>query len=121
MQATFFNTTTSSTTPAPTLNGGNGPIVIRKIIVGNPVTAGNLTVFSTGNALSNNTTNIALKLTYPSFSTTNINDGPDVYDFRASSSQGGSVESDGLQFPQGASLVIDQTMQVTVLWDISEG
>lgn len=122
MQSTYFNTTTSSTTPAPTLNGGNGPIVIRKIIIGNPVSAGNLTLFNIGNALSNNTTQIALKSTFPSFSTTNINENfPVVIDLRSSSAQGGSVENDGLQCPQGASLVIDQTMQVTVLWDIAEG
>lgn len=121
MQATYFNTTTSSTTPAPTINSGNGPVVIRKIIVGNPVTAGNLTVFNIGNALSNNTTQIAAKITYPSFSTTNINSGPVTYDFRSSASQGGSISDDGLFCQQGASIVIDQTMQVTVFWDIAEG
>lgn len=119
MQATYFNTTTSSTTPAPVIS--TAPIVIRKIMVGNPVTAGNLTLFNAGNVLSNNTTQVIAKLTYPSFSTTNINDGPDVYDFRSTSSQGGTTSDDGIMCGAGACLQMDQTMQVTVFWDLAEG
>lgn len=124
MQTTYFNTTTSGTTPAPVIGDSSGtrPVVIRKIIIGNPISSGNLTIFNIGNALSNNTTQIAAKITYPAFSTTNLNDGPDVYDFRASSgSGGGSVESDGLICSTGGCIVIDQTMQVTVFWDYAEG
>lgn len=121
MQSTYFNTATSGTTPAPQINTDSRPIVIRKILVGNPVTAGNITIFNIGNALSNNTTQIAAKVTYPSFSTTNINDGPDFYDFRTSSSQGGSIGDDGLFCASGGCIVIDQAMQVTVFWDYAEG
>ena len=121
MQFTYFNTTTSGTTPAPVINSDGRAIVIRKVLVGNPVSSGNLTIFSENNALSNNTTQIAAKITYPSFSTTNINDGPDVYDFRTISNTGGSVEDDGLFCQTGGSIVIDQTMQVTVFWDYAQG
>lgn len=121
MQVTYFNTTTTGTTPAPQLNSDGRAIVIRKILVGNPVTGGNLTVFTENNALSNNTTQIGMKITYPTFSTTNVNDGPDLYDFRAASSEGGSTETDGLFCPAGGSIVIDQTMQVSVFWDYAQG
>lgn len=120
MQATYVNTTTTSTTPA-TVISASGPVVIRKIIVGNPVTAGNITLFNEGNALSNNTTQIAYKHTFPSFSATNTNGvTPIVVDFRSASQQGGSVTEDGIFCQSGASIAIDQTMQVTVLWDIAE-
>ena len=124
MNFTYFNTATSSTTPAPAFNQGQaGNIVIRKIIVGNPVSGGTLIVFNDGNALSNNTTNIAFNLTLPTFSTTNINSAvPLVIDFRGSSEAGGgSVEADGLQLTGGGSMAISTTMQVTVLWDLAEG
>lgn len=121
MQTTYVNTTTSGTTPATVLNTDGRAIVIRKLIVGNPVSGGNIVLFNENNALSNNTTQIAVKLTYPSFSTTNINDGPDVYDFRTNAAQGGSVEADGIFCQTGGSLAIDQTMQVTVFWDYAQG
>ena len=118
MQSTYFNLVTSSTTPAPVINASS-PVTIRKIIVGNPVASGNITLFPIGNALSNNTTNIAYKKTYPA-SFTSIQPET-VIDFRAASSQGGSTSDDGLFCQAGASIVIDQTMQVTVMWDVAEG
>lgn len=121
IQTTYVNTTTTSTTPA-TVISSSGPVVVRKIIVGNPVSGGNVTLFSEGNALSNNTTQIAYKHTFPTFSATNTNGTtPVVVDFRGSASQGGSVADDGIFCQSGASIAIDQTMQVTVLWDIAQG
>lgn len=79
-------------------------------------------MFNIGNALSNNTTQVAYKQTFPSFSATNVNGvNPVVIDFRTSSSQGGTIGDDGLFCASGACLVIDQVMQVTVLWDYAEG
>lgn len=118
MQFTFVNTATTGTTPATVINASS-PIVIRKILVGNPVTSGNITVFTEGNALSNNTTQIGYKKTFPA-SFTNIQPETQI-DFRGSSSQGGSISDDGLFCQVGASIAIDQTMQVTVLWDVAEG
>lgn len=120
MQTTYVNATTTGTTPA-TVISSTGPVVIRKILVGNPVTAGNIVLFNIGNALSNNTTQIATKITFPSFSTTNINSGPTMYDFRAVAATGGSTEDDGIFCQSGASIAIDQTMQVTVFWDVAQG
>lgn len=118
MQTTYVNATTSGTTPA-TVIAANGPVVIRKILIGNPVASGNITIFNEGNALANNTTQIAYKKTYPA-SFTSIQPET-VVDFRGSSSQGGSISDDGIFCQTGAGITIDQTMQVTVLWDIAEG
>lgn len=120
MQFSYVNTTTTATTPATVINTGN--VAIKKIIVGNPVSGGNITIFNIGNALSNNTTQIAYKHTFPTFSATNTNGvTPIVIDLRGTSSQGGSTGEDGLTCEQGACIAIDQTMQVTVLWDYSQG
>lgn len=118
MQSTYVNTTTTSTTPATVIQA-SGPVTIRKILIGNPLTNGNITVFLEGNALSNNTTNIGYKKTYAS-SFSSIQPET-VIDFRAASSQGGSTSDDGLFCQTGASIAIDQTMQVTVMWDVAEG
>lgn len=121
MQAKYTNTTTTSTTPATVIEATQ-PVVIKKIIVGNPVSGGSVTLFTEGNALSNNTTQIAYKHTFPTFSTTNTNGvSPVVIDFRSTSSQGGSTEDDGIFCQTGSSFAIDQAMQVTVLWDYAQG
>ena len=120
MQATYLNTTTSGTTPASQVNTDGRSIVIRKILVGNPVSSGNITIHNNNVALANDTTTINAKITLPAFSTTNINTGPLTFDFRTASPNG-STEADGLQCSQGASIVLDQTMQVTVFWDYTEG
>ena len=118
MQYTYVNATTTSTTPA-TVIAASGPVVIRKILIGNPVALGNITLFYEGNALANNTTQIAYKKTYQS-SLSSIQPETQV-DLRSTSSQGGSTGDDGIFCQNGASISIDQTMQVTVLWDVAQG
>ena len=120
MQSTYLNAITSGTTPASQVNTDGRSIVIRKILVGNPVSSGNITIHNNNVALANDTTTINAKITLPSFSTTNINTGPLTFDFRTASPNG-STEADGLQCSLGSSIVIDQTMQVTVFWDYTEG
>lgn len=118
MQSLYVNTTVTGSNPA-TVIAANGPVVIRKILIGNPVASGNITLFTEGNALANNTTQIGYKKTYPA-SFSNIQPET-VIDFRGSASQGGSISDDGLFCQTGAGIVIDQAMQVTVLWDVAEG
>lgn len=121
MMYTYFNTTTSGTTPASVIGDGVRSIVVRKIIVGNPL-AGTLTLFNIGNALANNTTQIAFLLTFPTFSTTNVNSQfPVQIDLRSNEAAGGSVGEDGLVFQSGGCISISAAMQVTVLWDYAEG
>ncbi len=118
MTTSYLNTTTSGTTPASVVNADGRAIVIRKILVGNPVTAGNITIHNTNNALANDTTTIAAKITFPTFSTTNTNGSIPLLDFRTNST--GGVEEDGLFCANGSSIVLDQTMQVTVFWDYAQ-
>lgn len=121
MQSTYFNTATSGTTPAVAINAANptAPIVVRKIIIGNPTGSATLVLFNIGNALSNNTTQIAYNKTFPA---TLSNVPETVIDFRASSQAGGgSAEEDGLFCQTGGSLAISTGLQVTVLWDSPEG
>jgi hypothetical protein len=122
LQYTYINTTSSSTTPAQQINTDGRAIVVRKIIVGNPVSTGNITIHNNNVALSNDTTTINFKNTFPTFSTSALAQFPTVIDFRAGAmAGGGSAEADGLECSQGGSLVIDQTMQLTVLWDYAQG
>ena len=66
--------------------------------------------------MANDTTTIAFKLTLPTFSTTNVNSvQPLVIDFCVLGNAG--TAEDGLALGNGGSIVLDQTMQVTALWD----
>lgn len=123
MQSTYITTTSAGTTPAQAISGdATRAIVVRKILVGLPVSAATLTVFNIGNALSNNTTQIAFGMTMPTFAASAVNPGMYTIDFRASSGAGGgSVEEDGLICQTGGSLAISSNMQITVLWDYAEG
>ena len=118
MNFTYINPTTASTTPASVVNADGRAIVIRKILIGAPVASGNITVFYTNNALANNTTSIAYKKTFQS-SFSSIQPETAI-DFRASATNGGAVEEDGLPCSQGASICIDQAMQLCVLWDYAQ-
>jgi hypothetical protein len=116
MQFVYLNTTTSGTTPASQLNTDGRAITLKKLIIGNPVTAGNLTVHYTNVALANDTTTIAAKITLPTFSTTNVNPSqPITVDFSTLGNSG--VAEDGLSLSNGGSIVLDQAMQVTALFD----
>jgi hypothetical protein len=118
MQYTYLNTVTSSTTPASVVSTAS--IVLRKLLIGNPVSGGSITIHYTGNALANDTTTIAWKMTLPAFSSTYPSSTPMVVDFRAASGSGGAISEDGLSMASGCSIVLDQTMQVLALWDLAQ-
>jgi hypothetical protein len=80
-------------------------VVVDGIFIGAPVSAGNIWLYSITNPVNGATTNIVLKLTLPTFSTTNINPGVYNFDF-----------DPGLLCNQGGAVIIDQTMQVSVTW-----
>src|SRR5579859_6840891 len=111
MQVFYTNTQTSIASTATAQSISSVPVVIRKIIVGNPVNSGNVILFNESNAVANNTTNIVFKKVYGG---TVAETSANTFDFRAASgSGGGSVEEDGIFCPGGASIVTDQTMAVT--------
>ncbi len=102
------NTATNGT--ALSTGGGNAErdIVVAKLIIGAPVSGGNIWLYNISNPVNAATTNIALKITLPTFSSTNINPGVYVLDFG----------DDGLLLNEGGNIIIDQTMQVSVLWHL---
>jgi hypothetical protein len=119
MRFTYFNTAQTSPASAQALDPQNGTDedrVLRKIIVGAPVSAGTIIVYNTNNAVFNATTNIAYKHTFPTFSTTNTNGvSPVVIDFTAAGGKPGGTN--GLLLQNGGSFTTDQAMQVSFLWD----
>ena len=90
------------------LGASGQDVLVKKVIVGAPVSAGNIILYNKSVAYSGDTSNIGVKVTLPTFSTTNINPGLYVLDF------GGGLRLDG------GLLMIDQSMQVTVVWETSE-
>lgn len=107
MKSTFIPSSNTATNGVA-LGGAEEDIRIFKILVGAPVNAGNIFVYSITNPINGSTANIVAKVTLPTFSTTNINPGVYVLDFGTT----------GLPVPQGGNVTIDQTMNVTVLWDL---
>lgn len=104
---TFAPSTNASTNGVALGADSNRDVVVQKLIIGTPVSSGNVWLRTITNPLSLSTANIAFKTTLPSFSTTNINPGVYVIDFGPS----------GLPLNQGGNLEIDQTMNVSVVWD----
>lgn len=122
MKATYFNTSTSGTTPASVIDPqvqADENRVIKKIIVGKPTAGATLTLFSSNNALSNNTTNVVFSYTYPgSFGAGTP--ASDQFDFSPNSLGQQSAGNDGLTLGGGGCMAISSAMQVTVLWDYAE-
>jgi|ERR1035437_5559334 hypothetical protein len=98
---------------APGMLAGNTEQDIRvyRLIIGTPVNSGNIWLYNIANPLNASTANIAMKITLPGTVSTAV---PVVMDF-GSPSQGG-----GLPLPEGGNLIIDQTMNVTVIWGIAD-
>lgn len=107
MNVTFQATSNTSTNGTALSTDAQRDVVVYKLIVGLPVNAGNIWLYQITNPVNGATTNIGFKMTLPTFSTTNINPGVFVVDFGPA----------GLPLGQGGNLLIDQTMNVTVLWD----
>jgi hypothetical protein len=107
--ATLSDGSTLSTAGQPLGNVGQD-VYVYKIIVGLPVSAGNIVLKNKAVAMAfaTDTSDTALKITLPTYSTTNVllSMREQVIDFGNSPLQldGGNVQ-------------IDQTMQVTVLWE----
>lgn len=104
---------TVAATPLDAQAGANDDRVLRKIVVGKPVAGASITVFSINNALATNTTQIALKYTFPTFS--GGTPASDTITLTAGSGEGGS-KRDGLLLNSG-SVATSSAMQVTFLYD----
>lgn len=109
MQVTFqagSNTSTNGTA----IGSAGQEVVVKKLIIGTPVSAGNIVLSQITNPVNGASTNIAAKITLPTFSTTNINPGVYILDFGP----------EGLPLNQGGNVTIDQTMNVSVVWDLAD-
>lgn len=107
MRTTFAPSTNASTNGVQIGDNSDDDVRVYKLIIGTPVNAGNIWLRNIINPLSLSTANIAFKVTLPTYSTTNVNPGIYVVDFGPY----------GLPLPQGGNLEIDQTMNVTVIWE----
>ena len=106
MYTTFQAGTNAATNGTALGTDSNRDVVVYKVIVGTPVSAGNIWLRDITNPVAGSTANIAFKATLPTFSTTNINPGVYSFDFGPY----------GLPLTSGGNLEIDQTMNVTVIW-----
>src|SRR5438034_6462676 len=116
MRYTYFNTAQTSPAVAQALDpqaGSDDDRVLKKIIIGAPVSARSITVYNKTNAVFGASTDIAFKHTFPSFSTTNVNLTPVQIDFTC---EGGREKGANGLVLQGGSFTTDQAMQVTFLW-----
>lgn len=107
---TTFAASSNQSTNGVALGAAGQDVRVFKLIVGTPVSAGNIWLYNITNPIGGSTANIAMKVTLPSFSTTNINPGLYVLDFG----------KDGLPLTDGGNLIIDQTMNVTAVWAVAD-
>lgn len=110
MQTTYIPSSNTATNGVA-LGDTDQDIRILKLIVGAPVASGNIFIYNITNPVNGATTNLAAKITFPaSLPTTGAEVGGVVKDF-------GPL---GLPLPQGGNIIIDQTMQVTVIWELAD-
>jgi hypothetical protein len=110
MRVTFAASSNTATNGVALSSNFEDDVRVFKLIVGAPVSAGNIWLYSINNPINGATGNIAFKATLPTFSSTNVNPGVYVIDFG----------SEGLPLTSGGNLVIDQTMNVSVLWELND-
>lgn len=107
---TTYIASSNTATNGDALGSGEQDVRLFKLVVGAPVSAGNITIYTISNPVNGATTNVAAKFTLPTFSTTNVNPGAYIFDFGP----------EGLPLGQGGNVIIDQTMQVTAMWDLAD-
>lgn len=109
MRVTFAPSSNTSTNGVQ-LGNADDDVRVFKLIVGTPVNSGNIWLYTITNPVSSATTNIAFKTTLPSSIPTTGASLTNVFDFGP----------EGLPLVNGGNLIIDQTMNVTVIWDLND-
>lgn len=107
---TTFQAGSNTATNGTVIGNAGDDIRIYELIIGAPVSTGNIWLYNITNPLNGSTANIASKITLPTFSTTNVNPGVYVLNFGPF----------GLPLTDGGNLIIDQTMNVSVVWSIAD-
>lgn len=110
MQATYIASSNTATNGTALGADTQSDVRLFKLIIGAPVNSGNITIYTITNPVNSASTNIAAKLTFPSsIPTTGAEMGGVVKDFGPK----------GLPLAQGGNIVIDQSMQVTAIWELA--
>ena len=100
----------NDTTNGVALGAAGKDVLVYKLIIGLPVASGNVKLYSKAVAFSTDTSNIAFKTTLPSTIT---------YQYAYPVVREWDFGPKGLQL-DGGNLMVDQAMQVTVIWDYVE-
>lgn len=109
MQSTFVPSS-NTTTGGVALGAAGQNVELKKIVIGLPVNSGNIYVFTITNPGGTSNTNLAAKLTLGG---TVSESTQKVFDFTDSAGH-------GIILPSGGNVMIDQTMNVTVCFDIAD-
>lgn len=114
---TLFQAASNTATNGTAIATGQGAvnetdIRVYRIIIGTPVANGQIWLYNISNPLNGSTANIALKITLPSSLATG--QPPIVYDF------GSAAQGAGLPLNEGGNIIMDQTMNVTLIWGIAD-
>ena len=108
---TTYIASSNTATNGVALGGTEDDVRLFRLIIGAPVASGNITIYSITNPVNGASTNIAAKITLPgSLPTTGAITSGNVIDF-------GPL---GLPLNQGGNIIIDQTMQVTAVWELAD-
>jgi len=110
MKVTYIPSSNTSTNGVALGNFGED-VRLFQLIIGAPVAAGNISVYSISNPVNGASTNLAAKITLPaSLPTTGAITSGNVLDFGPY----------GLPLAEGGNIIIDQTMQVTAVWELAD-
>lgn len=97
----------NATTNGIALGTAGQDVYVHGLIIGLPVASGNIILYNKAVAFSGDTNNIAMKITLPSTLTENAG----TYHYQAQYNFAEPLQLDG------GNLMVDQAMQVTVIWE----
>lgn len=119
MPVSFIKTSNSATTGLA-LGAPGQDVVVKKIIIGLPVNSGNVAIYDITNPLPsfNAANDAALKFKH-AYTASVSESSLKVFDFTTMGEASGehSSMSQGLLLSNGGNVMVDQTMNVTVIWD----
>lgn len=108
----LFQAGTNTATNGTAIGSAGQDIRVYRLVIGTPVANGQIWLYNITNPLNGSTANIATKLTLPSSLATGQT--PLTIDF------GSAGLKAGLPITDGGNLIMDQTMNVTVIWGIAD-
>lgn len=108
---TTYIASSNTATNGTALNSDVSDVRLYRLIVGAPVASGNIIIYSISNPVNGSTANIAAKFTLPAtLPTTGAITSGNVID----------LGPFGLPLNEGGNIIIDQSMQVTAIWELAD-